>query len=204
MRTMAATLSILALLVLCLAEPLIAAPVPSDFKAVVERALQGDQTVDFTLLRQQNAERSHYFPLHWAGRDEAMGQIHDKPESALRLANDQLKNDPLDIFANLVAEAALRKLERPDESARHHALISGILNSVRGGKDGQSQEAAWNAISVPEEYAVLFLMGLEPQGQAQINKDGHSFDRMSVKDEETGQETAIWFNIDFFFGKELE
>lgn len=181
---------------------LAAQPAAPDFEAVLESARQGDQTVDFTWLRQRNAERRHHFPLAWTGSEEAFGLRVTAPDKALALAEKQLASDPLDIDAHLLAEMILTKAGKGAEAARHHAVVAGILRSVRGGKDGLSAPDAWNAVSVPEEYAMLFLMGLEPQRQSLMAQDGHSYDLIQVRDEETGKESAIWFNIDFFFGKE--
>lgn len=169
----------------------------------VEKIKSGDLTIDFKWLRQQNAIQFHYSVPDWDEARRADEALPDAPETALKLAQAQIEANFLDIYAHAVADTAFKKLGRTQEAQAEHALILALLSTVTDGRDGQSADQAWNAVSVDEEYIVLNLLGFRTGDQALANTDGHVFDVMTVTDRETGDELKIWFNIDFFFGKEL-
>lgn len=171
------------------------------YSEAVGKAKSGDLTVDFRWLRQQNALGSA--SDNWNEEPQAAEALADAPETALKLAQTRIEANFLDLYAHAVADSALDKLGRTQEAQAEHALILAILSTVTDGKDGRSQEQAWNAVSVGEEYVALSLLGFRPGSQALVDEDGHTFDVMTVTDLETGDEVAIWFNVDFFFSKGL-
>lgn len=173
------------------------------YASAVARYGAGDATVDVKWLRQQNLLNFHYMVPTWDEARKAFDSLQDDPANALERAKAWLAIDPLSIDANFVAEVALNRLKRSDEAQRHHAAIVTLLRAVTGGTDGQAQDKAWVAMSVGEEYSVLRLLGFQPNGQALVSKDGHSFDVMTVRQRDTDKDVKIWFNIDAFFGKEF-
>lgn len=170
---------------------------------MVEKAKVADPAADLLWLRQENSRRLSYMPPHWEGGNDAFGALDQDPAKALALAQKQLKANPLDIDANLLAEIAFAKMGRKEDETRQHTLLMALLRSVMDGKDGRTPQTAWNAVNVSEEYQVLRLIGMEPKRQALVTDAGKTFDAMTVELREPGQEATIHFNIDFFFGKEF-
>ena len=106
-----------------------------------------------------------------------------------------------ELLPHLVARVALKKLGREDDANRETGVIHAIMDSIVDGRHGSSAEDAFNATTSGEEYPVLMLLGLKMQRQALVPKDGHTYDVMTATDRNGGSHD-IWFNIDFFFGRE--
>ncbi|MEP7222355.1 MAG: DUF4919 domain-containing protein [Novosphingobium sp.] len=173
------------------------------FDLAIAKVKQGDLSGDMKWLRQQNLIRFNYMPfLWWGDSKKAFDALKSEPANALKLAETRLAENYIDIEANFVAEHALNALGRGAEAKLHHDLIVAWIASIKDGNDGQSSDKPWYAISVDEEYLMFNFMGFKPGMQSLIKMDGHVFDKMDVTDTATGKSVTIWFNIDFFFGKE--
>ena len=96
---------------------------------------------------------------------------------------------------HFLAMVSLKRLGKQDEAAKEKLIVDKILQSILSSGDGKSPDTAWFTVSTSEEYFVIRLLGLKPQGQALIKQGGHSFDKMTVVDKD-GKETTLWFNTD--------
>ncbi len=173
-----------------------------DYAAMLAKAKAGDPAADFTFLRQQEAIRDHYLGSHWQDAKRADELLATKPEETLSLARQASDQSYTTMIPHVLAEMALEKLGRHDEAQREHATVIAILRSIMTGHHGANAEDAFNAVSVGEEYDTLAILGLRPAGQSLINQNGHSFDLM--KSTHDGQPRDVWFNIDYYFGHELD
>ncbi len=172
------------------------------YAAASARARTGEAPPpDYLWLRQQRAARDSFIEGHWDAFKEADSLIDSNPARALDLARARMADNWTELMPHLVARIALRKLGRDDEAAKENDAVRGILESVTAGKHGTSDTDAFNAVTSGEEYPVLMLMGIRMNRQALVPKDGHTFDVMTGTDRD-GKSHEIWFNIDFFFGRE--
>ena len=172
------------------------------FAAAVQRAQAGDAAADYLWLRQQQAIRDSYIGGPWPDFARVNTLLADKPADALKVVQARIAQNWADLVPHMAAQIALDKLGRADEAAREKAIVIALARSIAGGHHGKDAADAFNAVTTGEEYQMLMLMGLKPAGQRLITQDGHSFDVMDAADRTSGEKHAVWFNIDFFFGKE--
>jgi len=122
----------------------------------------------------------------------------DYPE-ALKNAEAVLESNYVNMDAHFVALVANREMGALDKAQFHRTVFHGLIDSIRSSGDGKSPETAWVVINVHEEYVVLRVLGFRPRGQSLIQKDGHSYDVMKVKNTEDGTEQTFYFNVDIPF-----
>lgn len=170
------------------------------YAATVAKAQKGD-TVDYRWLREQRAIRDSYVDTPWPELKAAGDALGADPAHALELARARAVTNWPDLLPHMIARIALDRLGRTDEAKAESAVVAGIMASVVDGKHGTSENDAFNAVTSGEEYPVLRLLGLKMQRQSLVNKNGHSFDVMTAISSD-GTSHDVWFNIDFFFGRE--
>jgi len=175
-------------------------PATSDYKALVERAKSGDQTVDFRRLRLAYADSADYEnapdtdPQNKAMWVALRNQNYD---DAIKNADIVLKANYADIDAHYVEYIAYRELKNPDLSDIHGFIFRGLLKSITDSGDGKSPDTAFQVIEVHEEYVLLHAMGVGlPKQQSLLKDKGHSFDKISFDDPQSGEEKVIYFNVD--------
>lgn len=78
----------------------------------------------------------------------------------------------------------------------HAAAKKGLLESILSTGDGKSEKTAYRVITVNEEYALAAHLGFKVEGQRLSHSDISTFDVLNVTNEETGESTSIYFNID--------
>jgi len=178
-------------------------PQANSFTTLVERVKKGDTTVSFTELRMAYAETKDFNPY---GPDKEIQKsmfealnVKDHAKT-LELAETILKTDYVDINAHFCAYVAQRELGHADKAAYHRAIVDGLLKSIIGSGDGKSEETAYVVIATTEEYTLFRFLDLRPSGQALIQKNGHSYDRMTVVDPKTSETITLFFQIDKVFG----
>jgi hypothetical protein len=172
----------------------------ADYKALVERAKGGDQTVDFRRLRLAYADSTDYEnapdtdsqkKLMWA---ELKGKNY---QDAVKSAEAVLNANYSDMDAHYVEYAAYRELKISDLSDIHSFIFHALLKSITGSGDGKSPETAMQVIDVHEEYVVIRSMGAAfPKQQSLVRRNGHSYDKIVFDNPDDGQETVLFFNVD--------
>ena len=173
------------------------------YAAAVAKAEAGEPGVDYLWLRKQASAQLDYAEAKWADWKSADALIDTNPDKALSMARARLAGVWTDFMAHIVAQLALEKLGRHEDAEREHRIMGALMSSIAGGHKGTSAADSFNAVSVAEEYRVLFLLPWKIEGQSLINQDGHRFDVFDVTDMTTNQKRQVWFNIDVFFGKEF-
>ncbi|HZC16658.1 MAG TPA: hypothetical protein VE309_07845 [Caulobacteraceae bacterium] len=158
----------------------------------------GDQPVDWGVLRLAYADSAE-FDLTGGRTDAARKAMFaavnaGDAKTALTQARLILAQDYVDIDAHVVADLASKKPGDTATAAREHAIVLGLLRSVRIG-DGSSPAMALKVITVGEEYAVTRAFDMTVTGQALVQDGGHSYDRLSVTDPD-GKPLTIYFLID--------
>jgi len=176
------------------------------YATALAKVKAGDISVDFKRLRRERAAAAGFAGGGWPEAKALFGKLDADPAAALAGAEAALADDWLNAEAHLLADIALTRLSRKDEGAPHRAFLVAFLRSITDGRDGRTAATAWNAVSVPEEYFALMLMGYSTEGQALVSGEtagGGPFDRMQVADRKSGEKGEIWFDIGSFYGKEF-
>lgn len=172
----------------------------SDYKALVARAKSGDQTVDFSRLRLAYADSADFEKAPDTDpQTKAMwSELRDKNyDAAIKNAEIVLKADYADMDAHYVEYVAYRELKNSELSDIHQFIFHGLLKSITDSGDGKSPDTAFQVIAVHEEYVLLHTMGVAlPKQQSLLQDKGHSFDKITFDDPQSGEEKSIYFNVD--------
>jgi hypothetical protein len=116
---------------------------------------------------------------------------------ALKSANEIISHNMAEPEGHLLALIVYQKLGKQEEASFQHNVVKAYIDSILNSGDGKSSQTAFFVVTVDEEYFYLHIVlgiGL-PESQALVVVNGHSFDKLKVKDE-NGKEQEIWFNVD--------
>jgi hypothetical protein len=191
---------VLALIALIALPSLVAAQnSPSEYATLLASLKAGNVNVDYARLRLSYVDSPEYKEAKDVTKPEkAMTEALNAknfPE-ALKNAETVLANEYVNMDAHFVAFVSNRELGAPDKAEFHRTVFRGLVDSIRNSGDGKSTETAWVVINVHEEYVMLRVLGFAPSEQSLLNKDGHSFDLMKVKNVDDGTMQTFYFNVD--------
>ena len=107
---------------------------------------------------------------------------------------------PVDIRVHDMVRIALAELGRSEESDVHLTWAKGLMESVASSGDGQSTETAFVTISIPEGYAVLYLLRLRVMDRSvTTDSDGRiTADVFAVEDPQ-GNKLTLHFKPEAHF-----
>ena len=175
---------------------------PSEYATLLASLKAGNTAIDYTRLRLSYMDSPEYKAAKDVSKSEdAMSDALNKKDypAALKDAEAVLESNYVNMDAHFVALVANREMGALDKAQFHRTVFHGLIDSIRSSGDGKSPETAWVVINVHEEYVVLRVLGFRPRGQSLIQKDGHSYDVMKVKNTEDGTEQTFYFNVDIPF-----
>lgn len=172
------------------------------YSSLVEKVKKGDLTIDFTALRTSFTKTEGFSGYDKLDRAAAFGALNSKDfQTALKLAEDRLKKDYLDLNAHYVAFAANKELGKSDKAEFHRNVLTKLVEAIQKNGDGKTPETAFVVIGTDEEYFMISYLGYRPSSQGLMNANGHAYDRMTVIDTKTNETVTLYFQIDSFFGK---
>jgi len=176
-------------------------PDNGEYDRLLAQVQAGDLTIDFTAFRlaclqSDNCAAEPNYGLRvsmfraWNGRDYP---------KALEAAGNILKSSYVSAEAHFISARCYEQTGDDGKAKFHQAVAAGLIHSVLASGDGKTQQTAYKAISVAEEYTVLQVLGLQRHMQALVTDRGHSWDRLDATDPKTNQTVTVWFDIDAFF-----
>jgi hypothetical protein len=171
----------------------------SSYEALVERAKNGDQTVDFRQLRIAYSEWAHMGAPGVDPQKKAMlAELKAKDYSkAIKDGDAVLASDFVDMDAHFAEYLAYSELKETEKAEFHKLMLQHLLHSITDSGDGKTPATAYQVIEVHEEYVILRFMGVGlPKSQAYLKKDGHSYDEIKFDDPQTKKEQTLYFNVD--------
>jgi len=187
--------------VLTLLSPVAAAGPPSEYATLLASLKAGNTNIDYARLRFSYMDSPEYTQAKDTSDAEkamlAALNAKDYP-TALKNAEEVLASEYVNIDAHFVAYVANKQMGATDQAEFHHAVFKGLVDSILNSGDGLSLKTAWVVISVHEEYVILRVQGMRPGSQSVLHSDGHSYDKMTVKDD-SGAEHTFYFNVDIPF-----
>ena len=175
---------------------------PSEYATLLASLKAGKTDIDYARLRLSYMDSPEYKASKDTSKSEkAMMEELNKKDfpAALKNAEIVLDSEYVNIDAHFVAFAANREMGAMESAEFHRAVFRGLIDSIRNSGDGKSTEKAWGVITVHEEYVLLRVLGFKPSEQSLLQKDGHSFDVMKVKNVDDGTEQTFYFNVDIPF-----
>jgi hypothetical protein len=172
----------------------------ANYDQLLARAKRGDATVDFQALRLAFTETPQYMPygsptlrfkeaMLTAFKSDDCVKATEEAERVINIAF-------VDIDAHLVADECYRRMGQTESANAHRAVSLGLVRSIQRSGDGKSPRTAYIVITVGEEYSLLKVLGYQPGQQFLIQEGAHWYDRLEVKNVNTGDEKKIYFNID--------
>ena len=175
---------------------------PKEAKAIYDadtvKLRAGDVQFDWKEYRLASVQGgTEYFDWHPV-RTRFMQQLQNGDlDLALKSAKEIQNHDMAEPEGHLLAMMAYQKLGRQQDAAFEHDVVAAYLRSITSSGDGKSTQTAYFVVNEGEEYFFLnIVMGVGlPSSQSLVQKDGHSFDLLKVKDKD-GHEQEIWFTVD--------
>jgi Domain of unknown function (DUF4919) len=131
-------------------------------------------------------------------RNRCMQQLQNGDFDAALKSAEEIKNHNMAwAEGHLLAMMVFQKMGRQQDASFEHDAVAAYLKSITASGDGSSSDTAYFVVNVDEEYFFLnIVMGVGlPESQSLVEKNGHSFDRLKVKDRD-GKELELWFNVD--------
>jgi hypothetical protein len=174
----------------------------SEYATLLASLKAGKTDIDYARLRISYMDSPEYKAAKDTSDSEtAMVDALNKKDypAALKNAEIVLNSDYVNMDAHFVAMVASREMGAKDKSEFHSTVFHGLIKSILDSGDGKSLQKAWVVINVAEEYVLLRVLGFRPSGQSLVQKDGHSYDEMKVKDAQDGTEQTFYFNVDIPF-----
>jgi hypothetical protein len=172
---------------------------PSEYATLLASLKAGNTNIDYGRLRLSYVDSPESKQAKDVSKSEKamIPAINAKDhKEALKNAEIVLANDYVNMDAHFVAFVANRELGATEKAEFHRTVFRGLVDSIIRSGDGKSTEKAWVVINVHEEYVILRVLGLRPSEQSLLNKDGHAYDEMKVKNVEDGIEQTFYFNVD--------
>jgi hypothetical protein len=172
------------------------------YDGMIGRLAKGDWQIDYTELRITYAFTKDYDPYSVAVMDPliAAAEAANKNDCklALKKAAEVLRRQFINIGAHLVRRTCFEKTNDKLLEAER-AITRGLGESVLESGDGKSPKSAYVVVTLEEQSFVLAQLGLLKGAQALVDDDGHKYDLITGKDEKTGDEQSVYFNIDLLF-----
>lgn len=172
------------------------------YAVLLQRVKAFDRTVDFRALRLSYAETPEYNPYSNDNTQDLMlSALHDKRyEDALLAAQAILKYNYVALDPHLACAVIYDKMKNSEKSNYHSFVLQGLLDSIYASGDGSTPEKAYVVIDVREEYSILDANGLERIKYSTLRLGNHNYDKMEVRNPETGEKMVLFFNIDIPYG----
>jgi hypothetical protein len=139
--------------------PLEAAPAneeDSAYKELVEKANNGDLSIDFRALRLACLKASSCDPRGDTKDMISMRRSMQSKEfnTAAKLAEALIEHGFVNIEAHADASQAYEAMNKPDKAKFHHDVTTSLLRSILNSGDGKTKETAFEVIGTFEEYTV--------------------------------------------------
>lgn len=162
--------------------------------------VKGQATPDqFVELRHVYVHTSYYQPYQFRERSlsQAMFDTAGRGswEDCVARAEEILAFNYISLTAHYGAMNCSFEAGRDTQGDYHRYVLDNLLEAIWATGDGQSIETAFFSTNTQELYAFINLHGLEAVNQSLVHHEGKSYDRMAVRDRNTGKEYDWYFDI---------
>lgn len=154
---------------------------------------------DVKRLKKIYVETSFYKP--YLGTEKTLSNsmysdIENKDwHACLAVTREILRTNYISINGHYGAMACSVELKKKQQSEFHRTMINFLLDDIWQSGNGRTPETSFEITSSAELYAFLNLAGLEVMNQSLLEHQNKSYDRIGVKDPETGDEFDLFFDI---------
>lgn len=170
-----------------------------DYIAMVERAQEEPEAVDYAELRRRYIETPFYQP--YAGREQRLADRmltayeEGQQEEAMELAASILQHNYVSLEAHYVVARIYEERGDARRAERHQHALHALFDAIRATGDGESRSRAFQVISTREQQAFLSLYNLQPLGSELHQDELGSHDEVTVLDPDSDEEFELWFDV---------
>lgn len=160
----------------------------------------GDTNINYLGFRLAYTETDSYYPYGFTITDKLQDEA-DKlfnsgdTEGALAKVDEILNRDYTDAMAHFHTSKYYKKLGNKKKSEFHMKMFQELVGSILSSGTGTDASGAMTVITVREEYVVLNYLGFKALGQALIEFEGSSIDKLSTVDK-NGNKKDYYFIVD--------
>jgi hypothetical protein len=170
-----------------------------DYETILADARQYPHDADYHALRMALTRSPAYQPYaHDGSTLTALGEAlrAGDLDTAVEAVAVLLDANYLDIEAHMAADYVHTQRQEPDQAHYHRTFARGLIDSIAQSGDGRHFDTAFIVIATAEEYTLMRVMGLRPQGQSLVEHQGHWFDLLDARHPASGDPLKVYFNID--------
>lgn len=171
----------------------------SEYRQLLAEARQLSFTLDFNRLRDAFVESPEYNPyggvkLKWL--PEAYKSVEEGDfDSCLRNVDKVLEYNYMSLEAHMIGVVCSGQKGAFEQEDKHRYMVEGLMSAIESSGDGKSQESAFRTISTSELRGFVRLKGLQVLDQSIVYDKQGIYDKMQVRDPESGDEYALYFNV---------
>ncbi|WP_082859320.1 DUF4919 domain-containing protein [Microbulbifer sp. Q7] len=171
----------------------------SEYRQLLQEAYQLSFTLDFDRLRLAYVKSPEYNPyggMKLDGLPEAYGSVERADfQECLRNVDKVLKHNYMSLEAHMIGVVCSGQAGEFEREDQHRYMVEGLMTSIENSGDGKSQESAFLTISTSELRGFVRLKGLQVLDQSIVYDKQGIYDKMQVRDPESGEEYPLFFNV---------
>ncbi|WP_237060794.1 DUF4919 domain-containing protein [Microbulbifer sediminum] len=171
----------------------------TEYQRLLAEAKNLSFTLDFNALRRAYVESPHYNP-HGGVRLEGLPEAYSAVEKAefddcLAHVDRVLAGNYMSLEAHMIGVLCSGRSADFAREDRHRYMVEGLMEAIESSGDGLSQESAFHTITTSELRGYVRLKGLQVLDQSIVYDRQGVYDKMQVRDPESGAEYDLYFNV---------
>lgn len=183
-------------------------PEVSEYRRLLAEAQQLSFTLDFDELRRAFVASPEYNPyggVKLDGLPEAYSSV-EKSEygECLKHVDQVLAANYMSLEAHMIGVVCSGRSANLEREDRHRYMVEGLMDSIEGSGDGKTQDSAYYTISTSELRGFVRLKGLQVLDQSIVYDRAGIYDKMQVRDPESGAEYPLYFNVSQQFAHSVD
>lgn len=180
----------------------------TEYRRLLAEAQRLSFTLDFDALRNAYSESEEYNPhggVRLTGLPEAYQSVEQANyERCLSYVDEVLANNYMSLEAHMIGVVCSGRSSEHEREDRHRYMVEGLMDSIERSGDGRTQQSAYHTITTSELRAFVRLKGLEVLEQSIVYDQQGVYDKMQVRDPESGVEYPLFFNVSQQFAHSIE
>lgn len=180
----------------------------SEYRQLLAEAQQLSFTLDFNALRRAFVASPEYNPyggVKLTGLPEAYSAV-EKGEfgECLEYVDRVLAGNYMSLEAHMIGVVCSGQAAKFEREDRHRYMVEGLMSSIESSGDGRTQDSAYQTISTSELRGFVRLKGLQVLDQDIVYDREGIYDKMRVRDPESGEEYPLFFDVSQQFVRSVD
>lgn len=171
----------------------------TEYERLLAEAKSLSFTLDFNALRRAYVESEEYNP-HGGVRLEGLPEAYSAVEKGefgdcLRYVDRVLVGNYMSLEAHMIGVLCSGRSANLPREDQHRYMVEGLMEAIESSGDGRSQGSAYHTITTSELRGFVRLKGLQVLDQSIVYDREGVYDKMQVRDPESGDEYDLYFNV---------